>query len=273
MNFFSKKWRAVLAAALALAAAGFGLEHFTGHNPISAAVNTIAAPIQTGFSYVAASAVNFRDFIWDMRTYRDDNERLAAENIELKRRLRDISAYREENESLKELLELKESMTRYSTVAARVISFSGNNWYETIELNKGALNGISAGSAVLTDEGIVGRVIETGPNYSIARTILDSDSAVGIKVSRSGGSGLVEGDAELAANGQCKLSFLDRNSPLIVGDIVETSGSGGIFPPGFVVGTVMSVSADSTGALNYAVINPAVDFDKLSEVLVINGEY
>ncbi|MGN1115866.1 MAG: rod shape-determining protein MreC [Candidatus Ornithomonoglobus sp.] len=273
MNFFSKKWRVILIVAALIAAAGFGLEHFTGYNPVSTVVNTVAVPVKTGFSYIASSMTNFRNFIWDMRTYKADNERLTAENNELKRMIKDVSAYREENESLQELLDLKNSMTEYSTVAARIISFSGNNWYELVEINKGSLSGLAVGNAVLTEDGVVGRITSVGPNYSIVRTILDSESAVGIKVSRTGGSGLVEGDGELIGNEQCKLSFLDRNTPLIVGDIVETSGTGGIFPAGLVVGTVMSISADSTGALNYAVITPAVDFDKLSEVLVINGEY
>ncbi|MGN0162911.1 MAG: rod shape-determining protein MreC [Candidatus Ornithomonoglobus sp.] len=273
MKFFSKKWRVILIIAVLLAAAGFGLEHFTGYNPVSTVVNTIAAPVKTGFSYIASSVANFRDFIWDMRAYKEDNARLVAENNELKMMLKDVSAYREENENLQELLDLKNSMVEYSTVAARVISYSGNNWYELVEINKGSLSGLAVGNAVLTEDGVVGRITSVGPNYSIVRTILDSESAVGIKVSRTEGSGLVEGDDELIGSAQCKLSFLDRNTPLIVGDIVETSGTGGIFPAGFVVGTVMSISADSTGALNYAVINPAVDFDKLSEVLVINGEY
>jgi rod shape-determining protein MreC len=206
-----------------------------------------------------------------MRAYKEDNERLVAENTALKLQNRDVASYMEENERLLALIGLKESITDYTTVAARVISYSGNNWYEQIEINKGAINGLNPGNAVITPEGIVGKIVETGPNYSIVTTILDPDSDIGIRVARTGGSGIVEGDGELVKDGNCKLSFLDRDTPLIVGDIVRTSGTGGVYPPGLAVGSVMNVSADSMGNLKSALISPSVDFDKLNEVLVING--
>lgn len=271
MSFFSKKWRITLIAVAAVAASSFVIEHFAGVNPIGSAVKTIAAPVQTGFSYIAHSITNARNFIWEMRAYKEDNERLEQENIRLKQQNRDTASYREENERLESLLELSSSITDYSTVAARVISYSLDNWYESVEINKGSLHGLSEGNAVITADGIVGKITEIGPNYAVVTTILNKSSAVGIRVSRTGGSGLVEGDDELAENTQCKLSFLDRSTPIIVGDIVETSGTGGIYPAGFVVGSVVNVSADSTGSLKYAVIDPAVDFENLQEVLVING--
>lgn len=271
MSVFSKKWRAALAAAAVIAAAVFVTEHFAGVDPVGTVVRTVMSPVKTGFSYIAGAVNNACGFVWDMRAYKADNEELEAENIRLKQQNRDTATYREENERLQELLDLKNSITDYSTVAARVISYSANNWYETIEINKGSMNGLSVGNAVITPEGVVGKVTETGPNYAIVTTILDSSSAVGIRVSRTGGSGLVEGDSELAADNRCKLSFLDRSTPIIVGDVVETSGSGGIYPPGFIIGSITSVSADSTGNLKYAVIDPAVDFSDLYEVLVING--
>lgn len=271
MAFFSKKWKMVIAAAAVIAAADFAVAHFADIDPIGAAVRAVTVPVRTGFSYIAASVENAVNFVWDMRAYKADNEELEAENIRLKRENRDMASYREENERLQGLLGLQESITEYSTVAARVISYSSNNWYETIEINRGSMNGIAVGNAVVTADGVVGRVTEAGPNYSIVTTILDSSSAVGVRVSRTGGSGLVEGDDTLAENSQCQLSFLDRSTPIIVGDVLETSGSGGIYPAGFVIGSIISVSADSTGNLQYAVVDPSVDFEDLHEVLVING--
>ena len=271
MNIFSKKWGASLVIIAAVAASGFVVEHFMGFNPITTAVNFVASPIKNGFSYIAHSLENGRDFIWEMRAYKEDNKKLEAENIELKRQNRDIAAYREENERLQALLSLQDSMEGHSTVAARVISYSSESWFEAVEINRGTINGIAENNIVITPDGVVGKVTEAGPNYAIVTTILDKSSSVGIKISRTGGNGIVEGDSELAKNMQCKLSFVDRSTPIIVGDVIETSGTGGIYPAGLVVGQVMSVSADSAGSLNYAVIDPAVEIDKLSEVLVITG--
>ncbi|MBR0365518.1 MAG: rod shape-determining protein MreC [Clostridia bacterium] len=269
MDFLTKKWKIIITVTAAIAVLGFVSEYALGFNPIEVVVNSVMAPIKTGFSYVVGRVEDGVDFIIEMRAYKADNERLEAENLELKRANREISVYREENTRLNELLALQTSMEDYNTVAARVISYSGSNWCEEVEISKGSASGINVGNVVITANGVVGRVKEAGLDYAVVTTILDSSSAVGIKVSRTGGTGLVEGDKELAAKAQCSLSFLDRNTTLIVGDIVETSGSGGLYPAGLVVGNVVSISADNSGALNYAVIEPAVDMENIGEVLVI----
>lgn len=272
MSFFSKNWKSTIIVIAAISAGCFVIEHFAGFNPVSTVVNTVASPLKSGVSYIAHSLGNARDFIWDMRAYKSDNEKLESEIIKLKQEARDVSAYKEENERLSALLELKNSTANeYTSVAASVISYSQSEWYRAIEINKGAINGISEGAAVITPDGIVGSVTEVGPSYSIVTTILDKSSVIGIKVSRTEGTGLAEGDDELAKDLKCKLSFLDRDTPIIVGDVIEASGSGGIYPQGLVIGTVVNVSANSAGTLNYAEIDPAVDFSSLRSVLVITG--
>ena len=272
MSFFSNKWKITVLIILLISGGSFVLNHFVGFNPVGTVVNTVLVPVRDGFSYVSDSLRSARNFIYEMRAYKADNEKLEREIIELKREKKDVGEYKEENERLKRLLDIEESMEDYETVAARVISHSQNRWYEEIEINKGTLNGIKDGSAVITPDGVVGKVTEAGPNYSIVTTILDRSSVMGARVVRTGGTGLVEGDYELLDDMQCKLSFVDRNTPVTQGDVLETSGSGGIYPPGLVIGTVVSVSADSTGTLNFATIEPGTDMDKLREVLVIMGE-
>lgn len=271
MRGFSKKWGISIMVVAAVAAAGFVTEHFIEFNPISRAVNTVTVPIKGGFAYIAHSLESARDFVWEMRAYKADNEKLEAENIELRRENRDTAAYREENERLKALLYLKESMENTNTVAAKVISYSDSNWLNRVEINRGTIHGVKQGNVVITPDGVVGKVTEAGPNYAIVTTILDKGASVGIMVSRTGCIGLVEGDTELVKDAQCKLSVVDSSSPIIVGDVLETSGTGGTYPSGLVVGTVMHISADSAGSLNYAVVDPAVEFDKVREVLVVVG--
>ena len=272
MGLFSKNWKTTVIVIAAISAGCFVIEHFAGFNPITTIVNTAASPIKSGISYIAHSLESMRDFVWDMRAYKEDNEKLEAEIIRLKQEARDISAYKEENERLSELLELqKNTFNDYSTVASSVISYSQSGWYRVIELDKGSIHGITKGSPVITPDGVVGTVTELGPSYSIVTTILDESSVIGIKVSRTGGTGLVEGDNELAKDLKCKLSFLDRATPVIVGDVIETSGSGGLYPSGLVIGTVVNISANNAGNLNYAQIAPAVNFSALRNVLVITG--
>ncbi len=257
----------VTAAVIILAA----IAHFGGSNPVSTVLRTVFSPFQNGMAYIVNKVDGTVDFILEMKSYKEENERLVAEINELKKQNRDITNYHEENERLKELLEMQTSLDAYSTVAASVIAYSSNNSYDTIQISKGTLAGVKEGNAVITPDGVVGKVTEAGPTWSVVSTILNPDNALGVKVSRTGDVAVVEGDSELYSQNYCKMSFIDKGSNLIVGDILETSGSGGIYPAGLSVGAIRDVNSDSMGNLNYATVEPLVDFDKLYEVLVING--
>lgn len=271
MSFFKKRGVAVAAGAAVCAVICAAAVHFTGINPVSAAVRTVFSPFQNGAAYIAAKADRVVSFIWEADSYREQNEELARQVNELTMENKSAQTYREESERLQKLLELKNSISDFSTVAAEVIAYSTNNWYDTFEINKGAAAGISAGNSVITPDGIVGRVIASGENWATVSSVINTGSATGIRVSRTGDIGVVEGDGELCMRGLCKVSFIDSGANLIVGDLLETSGSGGIYPEGYVVGRVTEVEADNTGKLKKAYVEPIVDFTRLREVLVING--
>lgn len=261
---------AAVTAAVLLCAA---ITHFGGANPVSKVLRTVFSPFQNGVAYIVDKVKDNADFIREMSTYKDENNKLVSQINELKRQNRDITNYREENERLKELLDLQASLDGYSTVAASVIAYSSNNWYDTIQISKGSLAGVSVGNAVITPDGVVGKVIETGPTWSIVSTILNPDNAMGVRISRTGDVAVVEGDSELYGKSYCKMTFIDKGSNLINGDLLETSGSGGVYPAGLLVGAVREINSDAMGNLNYATVEPLVDFDKLYEVLVINGAF
>lgn len=274
MSAFFRKKSVQLAAvitAIVLLVAAFA--HFGSSNPVSVTVRTVFSPFQNGVAYIANKAKSATDFIREMKGYKDENERLISKINELKKQNRDITNYREENERLKEMLELQDNLSGYSTVSASVIAYSSSYRYDTIQISKGSLAGVEVGNAVITPNGVVGKVTESGPTWAVVSTILNPDNAMGVKVSRTGDVAVVEGDDEMYGENHCKMTFIDKGSNLIVGDLLETSGSGGIYPPGLSVGAIREVNSDAMGNLNYAVIEPLVDFDKLYEVLVINGTY
>ena len=245
--------------------------HFLGTNPLSKVLKTIFEPVQHGFAYISYRADKFKNFLWEMDEYKKQNDELIKRVDELEKQNKDAAQYRNENEQLQSILELKNSINDYTTVAAAVIGYSSESLYETLEINKGSLNGIKKGNSVITDKGIVGTVTETGPNWATVSSILNSDSATGVRVSRTGALGLIEGDASLSKKSLCRLSFVDSVSDIIIGDILETSGSGGIYPPGLSAGRIKEINSDNTGSLEYAEVEPAVDFSDLYAVIVING--
>ncbi len=272
-SFFRKKGVRVAAAVTATVLLCAAIVHFGGSNPVSRVLRTVFSPFQNGVAYLTDKVKDSTDFIREMKSYKEENDKLVGQINELKRQNRDITHYREENERLKEMLDLKTAMSSYSTVAASVIAYSSNNWYDTIEISKGSLAGVSVGNAVITPDGVVGKVVETGPTWAIVSTILNPDNAMGVRISRTGDVAVVEGDSELYSESYCKMTFIDKGSNLINGDLLETSGSGGVYPAGLLVGAVREINSDAMGNLNYATVEPLVDFDKLYDVLVINGSF
>lgn len=272
-SLFKKKGvrAAIIVTALVLICAA--VAHFGGSNPVSQVIRTVFSPFQRGAAYIVNKATDTTDFIREMKSYGEENERLVTEINELKRQNRDITNYREENDRLREMLDLTQSLEGYSTVAATVIAYSSNNWYDTVEISKGSLAGVSVGNAVITPDGVVGKVTEVGPTWATVSTILNPDNAMGVRLSRTGDVAVVEGDDELYSQSYCKMTFIDKGSTLIIGDLLETSGAGGIYPAGLAVGAVREINADAMGSLNYATVQPMVDFSRLYEVIVINGIY
>lgn len=272
-SFFRKKGVQIASVVTALVLLCAAITHFAGANPVSAALRTAFSPFQSGVAYISNKVKGATDFLREMKSYKEENERLVSEINELKKQNRDVTNYRDENERLKELLELRENLTNYSTVAASVIAYSSSGRYDTIQISRGTLAGVAEGNAVITNDGIVGKVVQAGPTWAVVSTILNPDNAMGVKVSRTGDVAVVEGDDDLYSDNYCKMSFIDKGSNLIIGDLLETSGSGGIYPPGLSVGAIREINSDAMGNLNYATVEPIVDFNKLYEVLVINGIY
>lgn len=271
MSFFKKKAGVTVIVVAVIAALLAVITHFTGENPVSNAVRTVFAPFRSGIAAVSGAVSERVDFIREASAYKEQNEQLVNEIIELKKQNKETAVYREENERLNALLELRNSIQGYSTVAASVIGYSSNHWYDSIEINKGTLAGVNTGNTVIAADGIVGTVTDAGPNWAVVNTVINPESATGIAVARTGDIGVIEGDAEMCYDSLCKLTFVDKGANIIVGDILVTSGTGGIYPPDLNVGTIREISADNMGTLNYATVEPMVDFENLREVLVING--
>lgn len=271
MKFFKSKAGKAISVVVVCALLLAFITHFTGQNPVSNLIRTVFAPFQTGFSYVADKVGSTIDLIYEMNGYREENERLVAENAQLKKEHRDTEHYRREIEELRSILKLDEQQYFGTSVAASVIGYGFNNYYDKIEINKGTMHGVKQGAAVITSEGLVGLVSEVGINHSIVTTIIAEDNAIGITISRTGDIGVVEGDTELCLNSQCKLTFVDKDVNIMAGDILETSGSGGIYPQGITLGIIRDINMDNLGMLNYAVVDTAVNFREMHEVLVINS--
>jgi len=168
---------------------------------------------------------------------------------------------------LRELLQFKQTTSR-PVLAAQVVGLDPSGWFKSVIINKGKKSGLEVNMPVVNANGIIGKIVSLSPNYAKVLLIIDQNSAVDCLVQRSRDRGMVKG---LSAE-TCKLNYVVKSSDVAVGDIVITSGLGGIFPKGLPVGEVLQVQNLSGKLFKDIEIRPAVNFSKLEEVLVILKE-
>ncbi|MGD8915960.1 MAG: rod shape-determining protein MreC [Syntrophobacterales bacterium] len=196
---------------------------------------------------------------------------LEKENQALKRELQElklqVNRYREAdlaNQRLRALLNFKKSIAT-PLLPAQLVAFDPSGWFQTILIDKGRNDGVVRDMAVVSAEGLVGRVIGVSNHHAKVLLILDGNSAVDAYIQRSRARGVLVGlGLEL-----CLLKYVQRNEDVQVGDKVISSGMGGVFPKGLLVGTVQEVVRGSSGLFQRVEVEPAVNFGRLEEVLVV----
>lgn len=216
--------------------------------------HTLLAPAELVVGWIDRGVAVY----WDNQKLRDRVTRLTIEVDE-------AHAERAENERLRRLLQLTERRS-YELVAANVVGRSLDRLGGSLALDKGAAEGITPNRAILTPDGLVGRVERTSRHSARVLTLLHRDCAVAARIERSRVDGVVRweyGDRPIL-----DLLYVSSQEDVKAGDRVVTSGLGGIFPAGVRIGTVQRVALEPNGLTKEIVVKPAVDFRALEEVLV-----
>ncbi|MBR5155332.1 MAG: rod shape-determining protein MreC [Clostridia bacterium] len=236
------------------------------------AAEIIFTPAQKFFTNIGNGVSNFFGYFSDKDKLNDEIKRLKNENADLKKQISENEASKLENEQLRKLLNLKSNNTEFELETAQVIARSPSNWYNTLTIDKGASDGIALNQPVISaGNTLVGRISEVGTTWSKVTLLTDPEHAVGSQVLRSGEYGICEGDGSLSSDGGCRLSFVSKNANIIVGDTVITSGLGGVYPKGLVIGKIQKIRPDIQGISQYAVVSPEADFKNLQAVFVIQN--
>jgi len=198
-----------------------------------------------------------------------ENELLRAENTRLQEEgvaWREVAA---ENMRLKAMLDYKMRTPQFELLTAMVIGRDFSTWSNAIVINRGSANGVAKDMVVITPYGLVGAVSSVTSSTAKVQLLTDPRSAVGALVQRpeSRVASIVEGNA--TQPNSLRLVNIGRDADIIKGDQLVTSGFGGIYPKGLAIGEVLELANDEGGLLKYAVVRPAVHFDRLEEVQVI----
>ncbi|MBQ5777754.1 MAG: rod shape-determining protein MreC [Oscillospiraceae bacterium] len=240
-------------------------------SPVGSLVNIVAKPLQK-------ISVNASEFFSDKADRALRYEELEAENEELRREvvvlreeIRIREAMEKENRELRAALGIRERDSSFVFETAEIVAKNSDNWTRSFTINKGASAGIATDNCVITEEGMVGFVSEVGNTWATVTAITDTTMEAAAIASRSREVASAEGDFELMSEGKLRLSYLSRDTQILVGDVIETSGVGELFPKGIVLGSVVEVKNEKHGISKYAIIEPAVDLDRVNHVLVIKS--
>lgn len=231
--------------------------------------NKLVMPVQNGLTYLKNKISGKSDFFTDINNLKTENKELQEKNSQLEQSLRELENIKTENETLKEYLGLTEKYGEYKTVPGYVINKDISNYSKTIIINIGSKDGIEKNMTVIADEGLVGHVISVTENTAKVRTIIDTSSSISCLMSTSKDSIVCKGTLE--NNVELKAMYISTDANLIQGDSVETSGLGGLYPKGIHVGSIKKIVSTKNIIDRYAMIETAVDFNKLNTVLVIKN--
>lgn len=267
----STRHRLALAALLAATATVVTLDFRQSQDGVLHRLETLAvsvvAPLQDGIGQVFRPVTDFASDVSNFGSIKEENEQLQQQIERLTSQQRRIPEVLRENERLKGLLGIVEAdWTEGRTLAARVIANGPSNYEWTSYLNKGSNDGIQEDMAVVSAQGLVGRVIFVAGNYSKVLLVVDPQHSVGARLTGSSETGV------MAGRGLSDLSFefIDPEVEIAEGESVVTSGyDRGIYPPGIPIGRVSDVRTAGDALSQTALVTPVVDFSKLDTVLVL----
>lgn len=237
-----------------------------------AALREAIAPVQSvlsGFSRKVRESVKSIRGIGGLLA---ENQKMAEELAHLRSEVRDLKALEQENTDLRAQLQFARRAD-FRLIPAEVISRDITGWWQTVRLGKGSADDVTLNTAVVTMDGLVGRTTDLSLHTADVLLLSDPGCKVSAQIARTGSFGIVSGRGA-SASGQvvCQMSFINKNTPILAGDEVVTSGLGGVFPKGLLVGYVDQVHTDESGLFQRADVIPKADVGALSYVFVVAGQ-
>jgi len=232
-------------------------------NGVGVTINSVQGLFFNGFYKIRDS---FK-FITNFSEVKKENEELKKTNIELQNKALEYGTAIKENERFRKMYDLPKQTDKYNYVGAdiRGLLANGNGFV----INKGENKGIKKGMIAITGEGLVGQVTSVGNNWSIVQCLSNENIAVAALVQDKRDKGIVKGYKDENNKALAQIQRLPVDSVIKKGDIILTSGLGGIYPPGIRIGKILSVHEDKGQVMKSAIIEPYVDFERIEEVFIV----
>lgn len=246
----------------------FGTNVF--HKPFTTAFGYVVVPFEKGISNLGGWLSRRSDELVQIRKLMDENEMLKEKVAELTEENTLLYQDRYELNKLRQLFELDQQYSQYDKVGARIIARDAGNWYTSFIIDKGADDGLEEDMNVIAGGGLVGRITVVGPNWSRVQALISDDFHVSGMTLSSEDNLIVSGNLQTMSIGVIDFSQLvDSKGQVQVGDKVVTSDISDKYLPGILIGYINTINQDANNLTKSGSITPVVDFEHLSEVLVI----
>lgn len=239
-------------------------------SPVTHALGVVATPFRAAASFCVESVQDLKQRIVGYDEMEEKIAELEKQMAELEKQQRNAEAALEENQRLRDLLGLEQAHADFTYASAYVTARASTSWSSTLTLGKGSADGITKEMCVVDQQGdLIGVVTDVAANWSTVTTLIDPEISVGAAIHRTGDAGVLTGDLDAMTRSRCRLSYLSNDAAMEEGDTVVTSGLGGVYPAGLVVGTVIEEGISPSGMERYALVEPAVELESLRQVFVI----
>ncbi|MCM1388267.1 MAG: rod shape-determining protein MreC [Bacillus sp. (in: Bacteria)] len=246
----------------------FNTTIFSG--PLSMIAGYTVVPFEEGISALGSFLRSRSEELGQMRELIAENESLREQVDELTIENTRLQQDRYELTNLRQLYNLDSQYDEYDKIGARIIARDSGNWFYSFVINKGADDGLLVDMNVMAGSGLVGRIVDTGPNWAKVKSIIADDSNVSAMVLSSSDNMIVTGDLKLYASGVISFEQLIDSADVVVeGDKIVTSNISDKYLPGILIGYISAIDTDANNLTKSGYITPAVDFEHLEEVLVI----
>ncbi len=268
-HFFTTRIRVVLILTFLIAGILMVISSLTGLSVPDMVVKGILTPVRTGVSQLTDQAEKLYSYMFEYESMAAENESLKQQLAEIQDDARNADAVARENERLRALLNLQESAEEYTFTDGYIISWSSNDWSNTITINRGTNAGIQKDMCAVTANGeLVGLVSEVGTNYAVIKTVLDSSLEISATISGSGYNGMVKGGYALESPDKLQMNYLPSAATIHIHDQVVTTGST-VYPRNLILGHVIDAGFDETGVAKFALLEPAADIKSLEQIFII----
>ena len=270
-NFFkSTSFKILLAALVVLLACLIAAATLAGGtSPLTSVVGTVFAPLQKGCAYIAEQFHDFTGGFVSADSYKDRVEELEQQVAEYQSKLVDYEKLQKQVESYEKFLGVKEKNPDFQFAVGTVIGRDAADAFGSFLLNCGTSDGVAVGDPVISGEYLIGLVSEVTPTTCTVLSVCDPKVNAAAYEIRTGEAGYTETTAKLGVQGKLKLTGLSLGTAVAFGGIVCTSGVGGVYPRGLIIGTVTAVEKEEGDISYYAEVQPEIDLSEVQDAFVI----